>query len=652
MKLARWIVPVISLLLVVAFTWWDLSRSNAGPGPLHPAHAAVASLQGGANCAGCHRDGAVSSQACLDCHVAIARQATAQSGLHATLTLAACATCHPEHHGAEAPLLPPHAFERAGILDVSRYDHRHVAFALNGVHSQLTCVRCHDHADDVSPPTGGRYLGASQACTSCHEDVHQGAYGSTCVTCHGQSQPFQEVPGFSHDRFALIDAHGQVPCAACHEPGSDRDVEREQREDLTVRSCRECHSNPHEQPATGTAALYLPKAGDCARCHEADRWDSARPTAAEHGQLGFALHGQHAQTECASCHGNAEQSPLWQGQAPKLEACAACHESPHAETVMLTATDQVGPANGCAQCHLDGDQSFAEGRMNAEQHRATGFLLATPHADLACNACHQGANRAERFLARAASDCRSCHADSHAGQFREADVVQQCTECHHADRFLPHRFGTSMHAESFALTGAHDAVACTTCHDQVVAGVRQFVGTKRDCKSCHDDIHRGRFDEREQPSQLNGREGCARCHDTNSFQRVRAEFDHALWTGYALAGAHQNVACAQCHDRPAATRLGSVVGKACADCHVDRHAGQFRIGGATDCRRCHDATAWAKTSFDHQRDSRFPLDDVHKQVACAKCHATYEVGKKQLVRYKPLGTRCGDCHKLGNRGGR
>lgn len=652
MKAARWLVPVISLLLIVSLTWWDLSRSHAGPGPLHPAHAVVASLQGGANCAGCHRDGAVAPQACLDCHAAIARQAETQTGLHAALTQAPCATCHPEHHGDEVPLLPPHAFERAGITDMSSYDHRHVAFELTGTHAELPCTRCHEHAEDVVPPAGGRFLGASQQCTSCHEDVHSGAFGQGCVGCHGQSKPFAEVPGFAHRRFALEGAHGQVACVNCHDPGSGRGVAREEREELGIRSCRECHSNPHEEAGTGPTALRLPNADDCARCHEADRWASARPTPADHGQLGFALRGRHEQVDCGTCHGDAELPGLWRDKAPELRACAACHESPHAAVLLEAATAQVGPRSGCANCHLDGDRSFADGRMSPEQHRATGFSLAVPHADLACNACHQGVSRAERYSGRAAADCRSCHADSHAGQFLVDGIKQQCTDCHDADRFVPHRFGASLHARSFALTGAHDAVVCARCHDQVVDGVRQFVGTKRACRSCHEDVHRGRFDERGKPRTLDGREGCARCHDTSSFLRVRTEFDHALWTGYALAGAHQDVACARCHDGSASARPGDVPGKTCASCHVDPHVGQFRVDGATDCRRCHDATAWAKTKFDHQRDSRFPLDEVHKQLTCGKCHPAYEVGQARIVRYKPLGTRCGDCHKLGNNRGR
>ena len=38
------------------------------------------------------------------------------------------------------------------------------------------------------------------------------------------------------------------------------------------------------------------------------------------------------------------------------------------------------------------------------------------------------------------------------------------------------------------------------------------------------------------------------------------------------------------------------------------------------------------------------------KVACAKCHVGYQTGSGPIVRYKPLGTACGDCHKLGKSG--
>jgi hypothetical protein len=173
--------------------------------------------------------------------------------------------------------------------------------------------------------------------------------------------------------------------------------------------------------------------------------------------------------------------------------------------------------------------------------------------------------------------------------------------------------------------------------------VRVFHGTATECASCHVDPHGGRFD-------AVGREGCAHCHDERAFAPVTGAFDHARWTGFDLAGAHRGVACAMCHREPSPARLGAVPGTTCASCHVDPHAGQFATAGGTDCRRCHDAAAWTPPRFDHA-ESRFPLDDVHGRLACGACHKPYAVPGGSIVRYKPLGTTCGDCHRTGGEGG-
>jgi hypothetical protein len=662
MKALRWLLPLLSLLAVLWLTWWDTRGGGTGPGPIHSAHASLPAIDGGTNCDACHRQGAgIDAVACTRCHTAIAESLQAQTGLHGKLvgdTQKHCELCHSDHHGDTVPLIAPFAFARAGVAEPNAYDHAHVVFTLTGAHKALACTKCHANAEAKQPPAGGRFLGLSQRCTSCHDDAHRGAFGSDCASCHGQDQPWRSVPQFRHATFPLADAHAKVACAQCHAKDTLFDVAAERVQAQPVRTCAQCHADPHADPRVGVTAsaaanaIRLANTADCARCHAATTWAAARPTSEQHAELGFPLRADHATTDCANCHGDAKRPPRWRGAAPALAACAVCHpQHPHGAPLLAAATAAVGPANGCADCHRDDHADFRAGTMTAAQHAATGFRLELPHAEVACAKCHTGGDWAARYPGRDPNDCRRCHDDVHQAQFAHDPRYAQCSACHAGAHFLPSTFGLAAHARSaFPLTGAHEAVACTACHRDVVGEARTFHGTKARCSDCHQDVHRGAFDQPGRPREVAGRSDCARCHDTNAFAPVVADFDHATWTGHRLLGAHQALPCAQCHapsGKPNGPRLGPAAGTTCASCHQDPHAGQFAVGTATDCRQCHTETKWQELVFDHQRDSKFALDDTHRALDCAKCHQGYRVGERTIVRYKPLGTKCGDCHQLG-----
>ncbi|MCA8977663.1 MAG: cytochrome c3 family protein, partial [Planctomycetes bacterium] len=411
----------------------------------------------------------------------------------------------------------------------------------------------------------------------------------------------------------------------------------------------------HGGSATSPTALLLSQVEDCKRCHEPGEWKSARPTPEQHATFGFALRGAHAETECGNCHGSATQPARWQGQAPAVAACASCHDHPHQPQLIAAAVARDG--TDCTGCHDDSHRAFTDAEMPPALHAATGFALVLPHTDVACKDCHAGDTRALRFPGRDAADCRACHRDVHEAQFDSEPRYGQCTDCHLTTAFHPTQFGIAAHSKTaFPLTGAHDAVACQECHREPQNGARRFRGTPHRCSACHDDVHGGAFDRLGRPATVDGKQDCSRCHDTAAFAPVSTDFDHAMWAGYPLVGAHARTECVACHPTTAATakvhgrRLGPATGKRCADCHRDPHAGQFAERGATDCRRCHDAEAFDARQFDHDK-CRFKLDAAHSPLECTACHKRYDTQGGSVVRYKPLGTTCGDCHKLGSKHG-
>jgi hypothetical protein len=293
----------------------------------------------------------------------------------------------------------------------------------------------------------------------------------------------------------------------------------------------------------------------------------------------------------------------------------------------------------------------------------TVFKLEGRHRKLRCDECHRKTEtEGPRNYSGVPVDCRSCHKDPHGGQFdKPLYLGGDCRVCHTQTAWRPPTFTVEMHATAgFALTGAHLGVSCTRCHEVPTAGgaaagkpcPRKFSGVATDCASCHADVHGGMFDGPGRPAEVRGERTCARCHGTDSFRALAAKtFDHGLWTGYALSGAHAKAECAACHGRAAqpdarGRTLGRAAGSSCQSCHSDPHAGQFGPTAAVSCTKCHrEEGSFRNLLFDHRKDSRFPLDELHSKLACAKCHKPMPVGEDvKAIRYKPLGTKCGDCH--------
>jgi hypothetical protein len=238
--------------------------------------------------------------------------------------------------------------------------------------------------------------------------------------------------------------------------------------------------------------------------------------------------------------------------------------------------------------------------------------------------------------------------DPHGRQFVARHA--QCTDCHEQERFLPAQYDTEQHAALYPLTGAHSAVPCVRCHVLFEdTSVRRFVSTPRECKQCHADGHAGQF-EREM-----AKGDCTACHRSDAATFSIRPYDHTRQAGYPLAGAHQKADCVDCHrgQRPDASgdpsrtaRVYRSTPTVCDACHRDVHRGQFQPNEKQDCRRCHDSTEnWTANRFDHDRDARFKLEGVHTNLVCSACHPTVrQPDGEGVVQYRPMGTRCEDCH--------
>jgi hypothetical protein len=330
----------------------------------------------------------------------------------------------------------------------------------------------------------------------------------------------------------------------------------------------------------GAALLLALLAAGPGRALELEKLVMPGPVIAGHADV---------EADCGRCH-----APFRREVESGL--CLDCHEDVQAD--LKRKEGFHGRAQGlaklpCRDCHSDhlGRDADVSGLdPHAFDHEVSDYPLRGAHRALACAACHAPGKK-ER---EAPQGCAGCHRgdDPHRARLGEA-----CGDCHSETSWREARFD---HATTdFPLEGAHASVACALCHPS-----ERYADTPRDCAGCHtvDDVHQGRFGAR-----------CESCHTAQDWKDT-ASFDHDRDTSFPLEGRHAGAACRACHVGP----LDEELPADCVSCHRadDEHRGM----NGTDCGSCHGADSWARSRFDHDRDTDFALRGAHQDAACATCH--------------------------------
>lgn len=225
-------------------------------------------------------------------------------------------------------------------------------------------------------------------------------------------------------------------------------------------------------------------------------------------------------------------------------------------------------------------------------------------------------------LKTGATGCKTCHTE-HKG--RDADII----------KFDPQTFNHQQ--TDFPLVQRHTAVACKDCHQPK----KKYREAPAECYSCH----KNQSPHGEGMGKLT--KECASCHVEQGWKVIR--FDHDKKTKYSLTGKHKTTGCVACHanERYAKTPTD------CFSCHRlnDVHAGS----NGKECKKCHATTSWKKLSFDHDKDTDFPLTGKHADITCRACHKddAYKVKleltcischKNDDVHKGKNGTKCQSCH--------
>ncbi len=267
---------------------------------------------------------------------------------------------------------------------------------------------------------------------------------------------------------------------------------------------------------------------------------------------------------------------------------------------------------------LSGCDAGAADPASAESAESVGSAapsMVPAHAEIACVACHDGADVPGRSLAIATtSGCTAsgCHTDggpaivrvnatatlprhpTHPGLPGQARM--DCAQCHtHDGGAVALRTDVNgcglCHADQL---DAEPAGECTTCHvspsqtrmtSQALAVPHAEVPwIEGGCVRCH-------FSVANTPDVVFSAVGCASCHVEGGPAAAAWPVDPAtgvLPTDSIHAG-HRRVTCGACHAQPAhrVEGMSSSVGLVCADCHAVSHELPARTVAAGVCVSCH-----------------------------------------------------------------
>ncbi|MGB5386426.1 MAG: hypothetical protein WBN20_06550 [Eudoraea sp.] len=355
-----------------------------------------------------------------------------------------CASCHLDIHSQSVgnDCVRCHTSE-TWLVDNIPELHEANGFPLIGVHSNLSCIECHntDSSNLRIDPLGNE-------CIDCHQDDYaatqnpnhqQAGFSTDCIECHSPLGFGWDSESINHDFFPLTEGHNIQDCTQCHTTGNYSDASPE---------CVSCHQEDY----AGTMNPNHSSSGfstDCVACHTTSPgW---MPAVINHDF--FPLTQGHNIQDCTECH----TTPNYADASPE---CVSCHQEDYAGTQNPNHTSS-GFSTDCVACHTTNpgwmpaviNHDFfplTQGHniQDCNQcHTTPNYADASPE----CVACHQSdydqTNNPNHLAANFPTDCVACHTTNpgwtpaefdHDGQYfpiysgkhREGEAWNDCVECH------------------------------------------------------------------------------------------------------------------------------------------------------------------------------------------------------------------------------
>jgi cytochrome b subunit of formate dehydrogenase len=497
-----------------------------------------------------------------------------------------------------------------------------------------------------------------------------------CLLCHGRALS-RVVDGqtvsLQLDRAVYErSAHGQFPCAACHQDlvgaGTPHRVpaaavscgqchaqeaalheaslhgQALARGDAMAPRCSDCHGKhdvrPRRDPDAQTAVFNVPAM--CGRCHR-----EGSPVSRTHDIPQDRILSNYSM----SIHGEG----LFRRGLSVTAVCTSCHTAhdvrPHTDP--RSSIHAANIAATCAQCHAQVEavhRKVIEGRLWQEE----------PHKIPVCVDCH-APHKIRRVLypaGTANADCLTCHGDATLAVERDGKRVPLWVD--------HERYGR----------GAHADIACAQCHTEVAPSRVRACETVRsprvDCSICHaDQVERNRasvhgmLEARGDPDAPT----CLTCHESHYTQSKKLPASPTF-------ARNQHKLCGRCHQagQKAALRIGdghgdivrlyedSIHGKGlvdsgllvtatCADCHGSHdelpaadprswvHAGNV----AHTCGRCHDGIEQTFKTSIHVTGSP---GQGRELPTCEDCHSSHTISRTDRPDFRlRMMDQCGRCHE-------
>ncbi|MDZ4698140.1 MAG: cytochrome c3 family protein [Rhodothermales bacterium] len=389
---------------------------------------------------------------------------------------------------------------------------------------------------------------------------------SDCNACHRTEAwaPLREAMAFSHNMqtdFPLTGSHQRVNCASCH-----IDL-RFDEPHVAATECATCHLDVHQ-------GAY---SQNCADCHNTTLFQDVEGIGV-HARTSFPLTGTHAQLTCVTCHTDDVG-----GAFTSLEStCESCHQDDYDHATSLDHVAAGFPLT-CETCH---NTVNWQGTLFDHQLASNGFVLLGAHEQEPCSACHRSPDLTPIFAAQNDQDCISCHQPDYTDEHAGSGFPTTCLECHSTETWDGATFDHVLASEGFALIGAHDALACETCHSMPDLTPLFTPANDQDCITCHQQDYSDEHTGTGFPNT------CLDCHNTTTWDG--ATFDHDDLYFPIYSGNHRGEwsnNCQSCHLQPA-------------------NYASFSCEGA-----CHEHTK-AKMDNEHQGENGYTFDFP----LCLNCH--------------------------------